>query len=103
MNCRRLAFALALGLIGCCAPINPTTKQVKAWAATGLPAGSSETQVRRFCAAHGFDYSAGSDWGNAHRKVGGCASRGPVVWMQIAYDNQRRVKSIDVYGGSLEP
>lgn len=103
MNRRLLALALALELIGCCAPVSPTTEQVKAWVAMDLPAGSSESQVQRFCAAHGFDYSSGPDWGNAHRKAGGCEATRPVVWMEIAYDNERRVKSIDVYGGSMEP
>jgi hypothetical protein len=102
MNLRPLAFALALGLVGCCAPFGPTTEQVKRWVSSDLPAGSSETRVQRFCEAHGFEYSSGRDWGNAHRRAGGCGATPPVVWMQIRYDEARRVTAIDVYGGLLE-
>lgn len=104
MSHRRIGIVLGLafGLTGCCAPFGPTTGQVKAWVAADLPAGSSEARVQRFCASHGFDYSSGPDWGNAHRGGGGCGPTPPEVWMQIRYDDARRVTGIDVYGGLLE-
>ncbi|HEY2589832.1 MAG TPA: hypothetical protein VGI81_29075 [Tepidisphaeraceae bacterium] len=103
MNCRLVALAFALALAGCCAPISTTTEQVKASVATDLPAGSSEAQVQRFCLAHGFAYSSGPDWGNAHREVGGCVAPPQAVWMQIRYNGARNLTAIDVYGGTLEP
>lgn len=103
MDRRALAIALASTLVGCCAPVSPTLKEVKTWVSTDLPPGSSEAQVQRFCVAHDFAYSSGPDWGNAARRVGGCESLRPVVWMQIAYDKGRSVKSINVYGGSMLP
>jgi hypothetical protein len=103
MNRRLLAFGLSVGLAGCCAPFGPTAREVKSWVAADLPAGSSEHRVERFCASHGFDYSSGRDWGNAHRRGGGCGPTPPMVWMQVRYDDARRVTGIDVYSGWLEP
>lgn len=103
MNRRLIAFGLSVGLAGCCAPFGPTARRVKSWVAADLPAGSSEDRVQWFCAAHGFEYSSGANWGNAHRRGGGCGPTPPMVGMQIQYDDRRRVTGIDVFGGALEP
>lgn len=91
-------------LYGCCAPISPTVEQVKHWASGSIPAGSSEAQVRQFCTDKGFGYSEmGGRWATASRRVGGCDATHPVVWMNIQYDEDRRVRTINVYGGSMLP
>ena len=106
-----LATVLALCLGGCCEPVRPTEGQVRSWISQSLPAGSSEVQVKQFCASHGFHYypctniDSQSDIhaATASRRVGGCEWSRPVIIVDVLYDRGDRVKSVTVRGGSMLP
>ncbi|HSZ54834.1 MAG TPA: hypothetical protein VK797_04190 [Tepidisphaeraceae bacterium] len=102
-----LAIGLFVSVGGCCAPINPTPDQVKAWVSASVPPGSSEGQVKAFCTEHGFDYGhtdpTDPRLAQAYRRVGGCEATMPIVRMDIQYDSDQRVRKIEVEGFAMLP
>ena len=110
MRRRFLPIIVAFTLAGCCKPISPTAQEVQKWVRESLPAGSSEEQVKAFCTQHGFNNYARMDggvtdpdrhWGQASRRVGGCESDKPVVIIDVMYDGDLRMQSINVWGASM--
>jgi len=100
---RRAALGLLFTLAGCCAP-HPTLNTVRSWAHDDLPVGTSHEQVLRFCSTHGFSYfEIDPHAATATRNVEGCDWKKPVIWMDISFDDNRRVRSVQVWGGTLLP
>jgi len=99
---RVIALCIALSLIGCCAP-SPSPATVRSWAGRDLPIGASHDQVLRFCSDHGFSYFENDPHAAmATKPAGGCAWSRQMIWMNLTFDDDRRVKSVQVWGGMLE-
>jgi hypothetical protein len=107
---RFLTIGIALAVAGCCKPISPTAEEVQKWVRQSLPTGSSEDQVKAFCTQRGFNNYTRMDsdvtepnrhWGQASRRVGGCESDKPVVIIDVYYDGDLRMQSINVRGASM--
>jgi len=99
---RRTAIAMLLPLAGCCAP-HPSLNAVRSRAQDDLPVGTSHEDVLRFCSAHGFSFFENDPHAaTATRPAGGCEWNKAMIWMNIAFDDDRRVTSVHVWGGTLE-
>jgi hypothetical protein len=123
MAITRPALGLVAALIlGCCPPVKPTPNEVRALAASELPAGSSDADVIRFFEAHQFSWddrpAPDADWAyrpgkkylrdgarsmQGSRRAGGCESTRPIVVMLVTFDENRRVTAVDVRGASMLP
>ena len=99
------ALPLVLSSGGYCfTPVSPTVEQTEEWIAQELPPGSSEQDVQRFCERHGFGYATlTTTLARGQRRAGGCESTRPMTFVDVTYDDARRVKKVRAWGASLMP
>lgn len=99
------ALPLLTSAAGCCfTPVSPTVEETQRRVDQELPLGSSEQDIQRFCERHGFGYVALTNTlARGSRRAGGCESTRPMAFIDVTYDEARRVSKLRPWGASLVP
>jgi hypothetical protein len=90
----RVGLLLAGTLCCGCCNVTPDKQQIEAWVRKELPSGSSETEVKKFSAAHHFSYERNEkdkSYAQAYRSLDGCDWAKPVGQIEMTYDNNDRL------------